>query len=140
MADEKKTILVIDDEPLIRDVLRNILEYWGHTVLEAAHGDQALTVHRQQTIDLVIADLAMPGVLIHEALAAILAQDPGLKVIIMSGLLTWSRYLKPLRRLGICIFLRKPFLLDELRAAMREAFSQENFSQAQVSPVGQYSS
>ena len=53
-------ILLIDDEKLIRALLRSVLEGAGHQVSEAANGRDGLGLYRQQPVDLVITDIAMP--------------------------------------------------------------------------------
>ncbi len=56
------TILVVDDEPNIREVVELYLRRDGHTVLSAADGEEALRLHRQQQPDLVVLDLMLPKV------------------------------------------------------------------------------
>ena len=56
------TIMVIDDEPSIRGLLREVLERSGHTVVEAKDGREALDLYQKQKADLLIMDLLMPEV------------------------------------------------------------------------------
>ena len=56
------TILVVDDEPNIREVVELYLRRDGHEVIVAADGDEALRLHRQRTPDLVVLDLMLPRV------------------------------------------------------------------------------
>ncbi len=57
----KARILVVDDEPAIRDTMRMILEYEGHEVLVAASGQEGLAVAERESPDLVFLDIKMPG-------------------------------------------------------------------------------
>ncbi len=54
-------IMVIDDEPQIRLILRQALELVGHKVLEATHGQEAMEIYQKEPVDLVITDLVIPG-------------------------------------------------------------------------------
>jgi DNA-binding response OmpR family regulator len=56
------TVLVVDDEPHIRDVLRGYLQADGHRVLEAASGEDALSVLGKEQVDLVLLDVMLPGI------------------------------------------------------------------------------
>ncbi|MBE0690210.1 MAG: response regulator transcription factor [Anaerolineae bacterium] len=59
---KSKTIVVIDDEATIRDVVRRYLEVEGFRVIEAEDGHQALDVLRDQTVDLILLDIMLPGI------------------------------------------------------------------------------
>jgi PAS domain S-box-containing protein len=82
-----ETILVVDDEEILRRNLRLGLEHWGYVVLAAADGAEAVEVFRrhQQEVDLVLLDLSMPHMSGREALAAMRQIDPAVKVIILTG-------------------------------------------------------
>src|SRR5258708_20202052 len=54
-------VLVVDDEPIVRDVVVRYLEREGHTTLEADHGDRARELLEQRTPDLVVLDVMLPG-------------------------------------------------------------------------------
>ena len=56
------TVLVVDDEPIVREVVVRYLEREGHTTLEADHGDRARELLEQQTPDLVVLDVMLPGI------------------------------------------------------------------------------
>jgi CheY-like chemotaxis protein len=55
------TILIVDDEPILRQLFQKVLEHDGHKVLTAANGREALEVMRQQVPDLIMLDLLMPA-------------------------------------------------------------------------------
>jgi two-component system cell cycle response regulator CpdR len=109
------TVLVVDDEASIRRVVRRALERNGAEVLEAEGGETALTIlqRRGDPVDLVITDLAMPGIgglAVAEVLSVF---RPELPVLAMSGN---PRMPSPDRRLPL---LLKPFTLPELLVAIR---------------------
>jgi len=54
------TILIVDDEPIIRQLFQKVLEHEGHTVIAAGNGREALDVMREQVPDLILLDLNMP--------------------------------------------------------------------------------
>jgi two-component system, cell cycle sensor histidine kinase and response regulator CckA len=83
-----ETILVVEDEPALRELVVNVLELCGYRILQAHTGVEALKVwekHRNE-IDLLLTDMVMPEGMSGRQLAEqLLAQDPGLKVIYTSG-------------------------------------------------------
>jgi two-component system, cell cycle sensor histidine kinase and response regulator CckA len=81
-------ILLVEDEPSLRVLVRNVLKRYGYRVFEAASGREALAVWQQQedAIDLVLTDMVMPGGLSGRQLADELQRRrPALKVIFSSG-------------------------------------------------------
>src|SRR5581483_6510351 len=83
-----ETLLLVEDEPAVRDTVRVVLSRLGYRVLEAATGDEALAVWRARRaeIRLLLTDLVMPGSLSGIELAEKLqAEEPRLKVIYASG-------------------------------------------------------
>jgi len=95
------TILVVEDEALIRDFLNIVLKRMGHVVLEARDGAEGLTVSRNFNgrIDLVISDVRMPKVDGPTMVRLLQAKRPGMKVLLISGNSADSRK----------NFLHKPF-------------------------------
>jgi CheY-like chemotaxis protein len=108
-------ILVVDNEESVRRVLRRVLEHDGHVVLEAADGESALQLIQQHTgsLELVITDLAMPGMGGRELAEVLSVCRPELRVLAMSG---HPERLSPDRRLPL---LGKPFTIESLREAVR---------------------
>jgi PAS domain S-box-containing protein len=118
-----RTILVVDDEPAIRDVVCRFLEIAGHRALAAGSGPDALEqVGRQRDIDLVVLDLMMPG----EDGAATLRQlhqlRPQLPVLLCTGLVQGDLPPEDVARDAAGV-LRKPFKMNELWWAVRQALS-----------------
>jgi DNA-binding response OmpR family regulator len=106
-------ILVVDDEPGIIRFVRRALEAEGHTVLTAHDGATALTLSSEHDPDLVILDLLMPGLSGLGVLAALLAERPGTRVLVLSAVGDVQMRVRCLE-LGAADYLMKPFAIAEL--------------------------
>ena len=106
-----KTVLVTDDEPGLRAVMRAVLDDEGYAVLEAAHGPAMLELLARERADLVLLDVMMPGGDGREAYRQLRARAdlPDVPVVMMSAAVQPAG-LDP----SIAAFLRKPFDLDHL--------------------------
>jgi CheY-like chemotaxis protein len=104
----KATILVVDDEVALRHILVRQLRNEGYTVLEAGYGLEALEVARNapQPIDLVLSDIVMPGMIGTELAQRLLAEHPGIHVVLMSAHIV-DEVARPDRRWNVPV-LRKP--------------------------------
>jgi CheY-like chemotaxis protein len=105
----KATILVVDDEPLLRQLIARQLRSEGYTVLEAGYGMEALRVARASAkpIDLVLSDIVMPGMIGTELAQRLVDEHPGIRVVLMSAH-TVSELAAPLGRPGAIPVLSKP--------------------------------
>jgi CheY-like chemotaxis protein len=83
----KKTILVVDDEPAVRNLVATILAQSGYTALTADSGETALTVYKRygQPLDLLVVDVIAPGMSGPMLAERLIALQPGLKVLYISG-------------------------------------------------------
>jgi len=112
-GNRKKTILVVDDEGFLVDILFEVLDSQGYSVLTATSGEEALKIAKKaETIDLVLTDLMMKpmnGIVLAEQLKQ---TNPQIKVLFMSGYT--EDYIR--ENLGIhnVPFLVKPILADHL--------------------------
>ncbi len=122
----RETVLVVEDEELVRLLTRRTLERSGYRVFDAPNADAALALVRDHGVqpDLLVTDIVMPG-MDGRALASVLSQQlPGLAVVLMSGYFDQ-------RDGGASIagepwaFLPKPFTLADLRTAVRDALTLE---------------
>lgn len=111
-------ILVIDDEPGIVRFVRRALEADGHTVYAASDGTDGLRSASEIRPDLVILDLLMPGVSGMGVLAAMLAEAPSTRVLVLSAVGDVQARVKCLE-VGAVDFLAKPFAVSELVARVR---------------------
>jgi CheY-like chemotaxis protein len=104
-------ILVVDDEPVLRDTVAEVLRDEGYAVLTAADGRLAVAVFASDPPDLVLMDVMMPGMDGHEAYLAMRAHPNGRTIpIVLSSAETHPAELDP----DIAAFLPKPFDLDQL--------------------------
>lgn len=82
-----ETILLVEDQPNVRNLARSLLAHLGYNVLEASNGDEALALAQQGSahIHLLLTDLVMPGISGSELAARLAAIRPGLRTLYMSG-------------------------------------------------------
>jgi len=114
-------ILVIDDDALLRRVIRVALEAAGYEVIEAGDGTAALRVYREQGADLLLVDLFIPEPDGLEVIRTVRAEAPGAKIIAMSGGGSLKLdLLAAAAAFGASRTLWKPFVPDVLLAAVRE--------------------
>jgi CheY-like chemotaxis protein len=112
------SVLVVDDEPAVRDLVKEILESGGYEVLTACNGREAMKCLRRNLVDLVITDLLMPEQEGIETIRAIRRGQPGLKILAMSG--SAAPHLNTARKLGAQDSIRKPFSLESLLAKVEQ--------------------
>ncbi|MDB6109959.1 MAG: Histidine kinase [Pedosphaera sp.] len=117
-----ETILVVEDEPVLRDLAQLILQDCGYRVLDAASGVDALTVwqRHQGGIDLLLTDMIMPDGLSGKDLAdSLLSAKPDLKIIFTSGY-NVEDIRAEMNGKGSSRFLQKPYSRSTLAQAVRE--------------------
>lgn len=115
------TVLVVDDEEIVRNLLRAALMRAGYDVLLAANGAEALSVFSRKAsrISLVILDLVMPVMSGEEALPHLLTMKPGVPVIVSSGQ-DEEECMRNLHEPRVAGFLQKPYRPASLTAKVRE--------------------
>lgn len=114
MSVETSTVLVVDDERMVRALVRRMLEPELCRVVEAENGESALRLIEggQPAIDVVLTDLVMPGIDGADILTVLARHRPDLPVICMSGFASVAA-----TRLTVP-FIPKPFTIESLRAAL----------------------
>jgi len=115
-------ILIIDDEPQIRSMLRLMLERVGYEVAEAPDGIEGIRRYRENPADLIITDLIMPN---KDGIGMIIdlkKEFPKVKIIAMSGggVNRPEGYLDGAKKLGAARTLTKPIDRDEMLKAVKE--------------------
>src|SRR5690348_3167735 len=121
MSEEKRTILVVDDEPEIRKLVGAMVSQYGATVLTADSGEHALTLYKNNKgpIDLLITDVVAPGMsgpMLADKLSAL---QPDLKVLYISGYDNTHVVQKYVVEKGHAL-LAKPFTMQELQNKVSE--------------------
>jgi PAS domain S-box-containing protein len=116
-----ETVLLVDDEQMIRTLGSAILERAGYRVLLAEDGEQAVEMYRRQRekIDLVVLDLTMPRLSGQDAFRQMELIDPSVRVLFASGYS--SEAVSPEELDQVAGFIGKPYRMDELTRAVREA-------------------
>ncbi len=121
-----ETILLVDDDDLVRELGREMLHSVGYTVMLAQSGEEALELYRKEidSISLVIMDLIMPGMGGKQCLEEILKVDPHAKVIISSGYPIEGPEEEAYgsRSVGV---LNKPFNIQKMLQTVREALDRQ---------------
>lgn len=117
-----ETILMIDDEPDVRQICKLTLERKGYKVITANSGEEALTIYNKHKIQLVILDVIMPGMGGIKCLDQLLEIDSEVKIIMASGYTNHTS--EKVLLLGAKRFLKKPFNLDKLLLEAREVLDE----------------
>ena len=110
--DHPKTVLIIDDEESIRDVLVNFFEELGYDILTARDGRGGIAEFNNNPTDLVITDIVMPRVEGIGTIREIRKQSKSVKIIAMTGFV--GSYLQEAVTLGADDSIGKPFTSEEL--------------------------
>ncbi len=127
MIGDKKQILIADDEPNLRRVLGAQLTRDGHEVHLVADGREALSVLKENHIDLLITDLKMPVLNGMALLKEALAHTPSLPVILITAHGTVDTAVEALKT-GAFDYVTKPFDQEELRTIVRKALKTQDLS------------
>ncbi len=109
------TVLVVDDERAIRDLLSDEISQAGYTVISAAGGEDALSVVRQENVHIVISDIKMPGMSGLELLEQILNISPETVVIMITAYASVETAVNALRK-GAFDYMLKPLIYEDVIA------------------------
>jgi DNA-binding NtrC family response regulator len=108
------SILVVDDEPALQDILTWSLAAEGYRVATAGSGEEALTRVEEQDFDVIVTDLVMPGLNGLDLLERSRVLNPRASVIVMTAYAALETAITALRR-GACDYIEKPFSVDVLK-------------------------
>ena len=126
-------ILVVEDDPRLREAIVDTLMLKGHDVSEAPNGIEALAVLTNQEVDLVLSDINMPGMDGLELLDKVKQAHPWLPIVLMTAYGDVGQAVKAMQR-GANDYLMKPFELAELDALLKP-FSGEGDQTDDSEPV-----
>ncbi len=118
-------ILVVDDERSIRNSMKEVLGFEGHTVILAEDGESGLKEAEKEQFDLVFSDIKMPKMDGVELLAKMRQLQPSTKMILISGHGTIETAVQCMRN-GAFDFIEKPMNLNRLLQAVKEAMSSDS--------------
>ena len=103
-----QTVLIIDDEPLVRETVSRMVAGEGRRVLQAAGGFEGIKIVDAEHVDVVLCDFHMPEISGPETVIALRRKSPGLKIIAMSGSIE-EETLELAKQCGADATLLKPF-------------------------------
>ena len=118
--DAGKTVLIVDDEEVIREFFLRVLK--GYRTLTAVSGEDALAVIEKEEVDLVLLDIKMPGIDGIETLKRIKAFNSEIGVIMLSAYGTLEKNIEA-ARLGAYSSIAKPFDLEDMKRVIQKALS-----------------
>jgi DNA-binding response OmpR family regulator len=116
-------ILIVDDDHMIREMCREVLDGEGYTVLDANNGRLATEIlEKNDDIELVITDIVMPEKDGIQFIGELRRHSSEIKIIAISGggKINADQYLDMARKLGADLILEKPFNIDELLKAIKQ--------------------
>jgi YesN/AraC family two-component response regulator len=118
-------ILVVDDEPMIRDGLKVALEMEGHRAFTACDGNEAIRMVNETRPQLVITDIIMPESDGIEVICTVKEQNPDIKILAISGggRISAKDHLKIASQLGATGILAKPFTTEDLICEINKLFA-----------------
>jgi two-component system cell cycle sensor histidine kinase/response regulator CckA len=124
IATGTETILLVDDEKMVLEVSKEMLESLGYRVYAAGSGQEALAVYmeKREEIDLVILDMIMPGISGGETFDRLREIHPPLRVLLSSGYSINGQAQEILNR-GCNGFIQKPFQLEKFSTKVREVLN-----------------
>ena len=120
-----ETVLLVEDEDGVRELIWKILTEHGHTVLEARHGRDAMAVAAgyEHPIQLLLSDVVMPEMGAGELADQLLAGRPEMKVLFISGYTSDEVVRRGISRSDVA-FIQKPFTTEELMLKVREVLTE----------------
>jgi CheY-like chemotaxis protein len=126
IARQAGTVLLVDDEEILLEVVKELLRSIGYRVLVARDGEEAIQIHRKyrNDIDIVLLDMMMPNMGGGETYDRMKEMNPEIRVLLSSGFGVDGGPSKILER-GCDGFIQKPFTINELSDKLREIFPGE---------------
>jgi len=124
-------VLVIDDEPIVRDLMVEILDEAGYETAGAETAERGLDLLEDERVSLVVSDIHMPGLSGLELLEAVRIRRPSLPVVLVTGAGTYSNLTEALSR-GADGFVMKPFSHAELERAVVAALDRAGRSEREL--------
>jgi len=116
----RKPVLIVDDEPIVRESIRDWLKDAGYQVATAETGEQALEMVQEEDFGVVVLDVRLPGRTGLNVLKELKATKPHIKAIVITAYPTTEMSLEAMK-LGAVDYLVKPIAPDDLERLIREA-------------------
>lgn len=117
----KKTILIIDDDQMVRHIARAIIEKLGYRVIEAENGEQAIRIIKayDQTVDLAILDIVLPDIRGDELFGMIRQLRPSVKILLSSGY-SLNKAIQDILDTGADGFIQKPYSYKSMETRLKD--------------------
>ncbi len=125
MARESGTLLIVDDEENVRNLLKRALEGAGYEVVTATNGQEALDKASQLNIEMVLLDIKMPGIPGMEVLRQLTTNWPEICVIMATAVAEAQTAVEAMK-LGAYDYITKPFNLDDVVLTVRRAIEKKH--------------
>jgi len=129
---ERKKIMVIDDEPLMRITVRDALMAEGYKVVTAETGEKGLEILGEERVDILLTDLKLPDKDGIQILREVKALNQETEVILMTAYGTIDSAVMAMKE-GACDYLTKPFSLDELLLLVKRLFRMKELEEENLS-------
>jgi len=123
---QRHSVLIVDDEPIVRESIRDWLKDAGYQVATAESGEEALEMVEKQDFSVMVLDIRLPGKTGVEVLREVKAQRPWIKSIILTAYPS-AETTEEVTRLGVVDYLVKPVAPDDLERVIREALESAGF-------------
>lgn len=123
----QKAVLIVDDDPRIRELLSESLSAIGYQTLSAEDGQEALNALRTERIDCVITDIKMPELDGLTLLHHIKSERPGIPVVMITGF-AFQQHRDRAMQAGAAGFLTKPFRLEKIEEVLQRVMSRSETS------------
>ncbi|MCJ7744013.1 MAG: response regulator [Dehalococcoidales bacterium] len=117
-----RPILIVDDEPIVRESIRDWLKDAGYKVATAETGEEALALVGKQDFSVIIMDVRLPGKTGVTVLKEVKALKPGIKSIIITAYPS-AEMVAEAKKLGVVDYLIKPIAPDDLERLVRETLA-----------------
>jgi two-component system OmpR family response regulator len=122
MPSPRRRVLVVEDEPQVAAMLNDVLTTWGYAVQVAGTGPDAISIVPEFSPDVVLLDMALPGIAGELVLDCLRASDPHVPIIMMTG----GRdpdIADSVKARGAYDFIAKPFNMTRLRLVVKAALA-----------------
>jgi len=129
MAHSCEHLLIVEDDPEMRDLLRKVLEKEGYRVSVASDGAEALSLLGKTAFDLVVTDMLMPVMNGLDLLHDVHRSRPSLPVILVTAFGDWAGYSRAVEE-GAAAFIKKPLRMSELVSTVQTTLSRYTGSAA----------
>lgn len=125
VVETPRTILVVDDDDGVRDLLELALKVNNHVVLKAKNASEAIDIYRAEKIDLVLSDVRMPGQMGPELIRTLQGINPNVRFCFITGGDLGKYTMQDLTESGAQLILQKPFSIGSILRCLNDILCEE---------------